>query len=125
MTSVYGFRENLPLLLLDSGLRRNDGEGYELKGKSRAIRLRWSERGAASCDSHALTSVIGDGAVWPSVEQEVSRLFQTTSSAKACRVGGLHRPFLLVPSLWASKEKELGRRQASESPPQASNLATT
>jgi hypothetical protein len=30
----------------------------------------------------------------------------------------------LVPSLWASKEKELGRRQASESPPQASNLAT-
>jgi hypothetical protein len=54
----------------------------------------------------------------------VSRLFQDTSSAKACRVGGLDRPFLVVPSLWASKEKELGRRQASESPPQASNLAT-
>jgi hypothetical protein len=68
--------------------------------------------------------VNGDGAEWPKVEQEVSRLFQTTSSPKACRVGGLDRPFLLVPSLWASKEKELGRRQASESPPQASNLAT-
>jgi hypothetical protein len=31
----------------------------------------------------------------------------------------------LVPSLWASKEKELAGRQASESPPQTSNLATT
>jgi hypothetical protein len=30
----------------------------------------------------------------------------------------------LVPSLWASKEKELAGRQASESPPQASHLAT-
>jgi hypothetical protein len=30
----------------------------------------------------------------------------------------------LVPSLWASKEKELAGRQASESPPQASKLAT-
>jgi hypothetical protein len=69
--------------------------------------------------------VNGDGAVWPSVEQEVSCLFPTPSSYKACRVGGLHRPFLLVPSLWASKEKELGRRQAHESPPQASNPATT
>jgi hypothetical protein len=69
--------------------------------------------------------VNGDGAVWPKVEQEVSRLFQTTSSAKACRVGGLDRPFLLVPSLWASKEKELAGRQASESPPQASNPATS
>jgi hypothetical protein len=74
--------------------------------------------------NHALTSVNGDGAVWPKVEQEELRLFQTTSSPKACRVGGLDRPFLLVPSLWASKEKELGRRQASESPPQASHLAT-
>jgi hypothetical protein len=63
--------------------------------------------------------------VWPKVEQEEPRLFQKTSSAKACRVGGLDRPFLLVPSLWASKEKELGRRQASEGPPQASNLAIT
>jgi hypothetical protein len=77
------------------------------------------------CDTHALTSVNGDGAVWPEVEQEEPRLFQNASTDRACRVGGLDRPFLLVPSLWASKEKELGRRQASESPPQASNLAIT
>jgi hypothetical protein len=69
--------------------------------------------------------VNGDGAVWPKVEQEEPRLFQNPSTNKACRVGGLDRPFLLVPSLWASKEKGLGRRQAHESPPQASNLATT
>jgi hypothetical protein len=61
--------------------------------------LRWSEPSAATHDTHAQPSVNGDGAVWPEVEQEVSRLFQTTSSAKACRVGGLDRPFLLVPSL--------------------------
>jgi hypothetical protein len=40
------------------------------------VRLRWSEREAASCDSHAPTSFDGDGAVWPEVEQEVSHLFQ-------------------------------------------------
>jgi hypothetical protein len=108
-----------------SGLRRNDGEGHESRGKNRAMRLRWSKRSAATRDSHSLTSVNGDGAVWPTVEQEVSRLFQDASTDRAYRVGGLDRPFLLVPSLWASKEKELGRRQASESPPQASNLATT
>jgi hypothetical protein len=98
--------------------------GISHKARNGAVRLRWSERSAATSDTHAQPSVNGDGAVWPPVEQEVSRLFQTTSSAKACRVGGLHRPFLLVPSLWASKEKELAGRQASESPPQASNLAT-
>jgi hypothetical protein len=58
------------------------------------------------------------------VEQEVSCLFQTSSSYKACRVGGLDRPFLLATSLWARKEKWLAGRQASESPPQASHLAT-
>jgi hypothetical protein len=68
--------------------------------------------------------VNGDGAEWPLVEQEEPRLFQNLSTDRACRVGGLHRPFLLVPSLWASKEKGLAGRQASESPPQASNLAT-
>jgi hypothetical protein len=68
--------------------------------------------------------VNGDGAVWPKVEQEEPRLFQDASSAKACRVGGLDRPFLLATSLWASKEKSLAGRQASESPPQASHLAT-
>jgi hypothetical protein len=57
------------------------------------------------CVNHALSSVIGDGAEWPKVEQEESRLFQNPSTAKACRVGGLHRPFLLATSLWASKEK--------------------
>jgi hypothetical protein len=49
--------------------------------------------------------VNGDGAEWPKVEQEELRQFQNASSAKACRVGGLHRPFLLATSLWASKEK--------------------
>jgi hypothetical protein len=69
------------------------------------MRLRWSKRSAATRDSHSPPSVNGDGAEWPKVEQEVSRLFQKTSSAKACRVGGLDRPFLLATSLWASKEK--------------------
>jgi hypothetical protein len=53
----------------------------------------------ATSDTHALPSVKGDGAVWSKVGQEVSRLFQSTSTAKACRVGGLDRPFPLVPSL--------------------------
>jgi hypothetical protein len=80
-----------------------------VRGISHAAR--WSgsvalER-AKSCShgTYAPPSVNGDGAVWPKVEQEEPRLFQTTSSAKACRVGGLHRPFLLATSLWASKEK--------------------
>jgi hypothetical protein len=120
-----GFRDHRAPTLLDSGLRRNDGEGDEQRGKHGAAQPRWSEPSAATCDTHAQPSVIGDGAVWPKVEQEEPRLFQRTSSDRACRVGGLHRPFLLVPSLWASKEKELGRRQAAESPPQASNLATS
>jgi hypothetical protein len=33
VASVGGFRENLPLLLLDSGLRRNDSEGNKPRGK--------------------------------------------------------------------------------------------
>jgi hypothetical protein len=110
---------------MDSRFHGNDGEGHGVQSKGGAVRLRWSEPSVATRGSHALTSVIGDGAVWPSVEQEVSRLFQNASTAKACRVGGLDRPFLLVPSLWASKEKGLAGRQASESPPQASNLATS
>jgi hypothetical protein len=52
---------------LDSGLRRNDGEGDESRGKNGVIRLRWSERSVATSDTHALTSVNGDGAVWPLV----------------------------------------------------------
>jgi hypothetical protein len=76
-----------------------------VRSKNGAVRLRWSERSAATRDTHALTSVNGDGAVWPKVEQEVSRLFQNASTDKACRVGGLDRPFLLATSLWASKEK--------------------
>jgi hypothetical protein len=142
-----GFRDHRAPTLLDSGLRRNDGEGDEQRGKHGAAQPRWSEPSAATCDTHAQPSVIGDGAVWPKVEQEEPRLFQNPSTDRACRVGGLDRPFLLVPSLdsglpalrpsgrlrrspplpavaWASKEKELGRRQASESPPQASKLAT-
>jgi hypothetical protein len=90
---------------LDSGLRRNDGEGHRQRSKNEAAQPRWSEPSAASCDTPALPSVNGDGAMWPKVEQEEPRLFQTTSSAKVCRVGGLHRPFLLATSLWASKEK--------------------
>jgi hypothetical protein len=39
--------------------------------------------------------VKGDGAVWPKVEQEVSRLFQNTSTAMACRVGGLDKAISL------------------------------
>jgi hypothetical protein len=70
-----------------------------------ATRPSWGKRSAAIRDIASLTSVNGDGAVWPKVEQEVSRLFQDASSAKACRVGGLDRPFLLATSLWASKEK--------------------
>ena len=100
----------------------------EACGKSEAIRPRsrprWSERSAASRDIHALASVEGDGAVWPKCRTGSVLSVPNPSSAKACRVGGLDRPFLLVPSLWASKEKGLGRRQASESPLQASNLAT-
>jgi hypothetical protein len=75
--------------------------------------------------NHTLTSVNGDGAVWPKVEQEEPRLFQKTSSDRACRVGGLNKAISLGSSLWASKEKELAGRQASETPPQANNLATT
>jgi hypothetical protein len=80
---------------LDSGLRRNDGEGHKPRSENGAVRLRWSERSTASCDTHAQPSVNGDGAVWPKVEQEVSRLFQKTSSAKACRVGGLDKAISL------------------------------
>jgi hypothetical protein len=100
-----GFRDNHPPTSLDSGLRRNDGEGDEPRGKHETAQLRWSKRSAATSDTPAQPSVNGDGAVWPSVEQEEPRLFQNTSTDKACRVGGLDRPFLLVPSLWASKEK--------------------
>jgi hypothetical protein len=39
--------------------------------------------------------VNGDGAVWPKVEQEVPRLFQTASSDSACRVGGLDKTISL------------------------------
>jgi hypothetical protein len=46
------------------------------RGKNETTRLRWSERSAATRGSHSLASVEGDGAVWPSVEQEVSCLFQ-------------------------------------------------
>jgi hypothetical protein len=90
---------------MDSRFRGNDAEGDGMQGKDEAVRPCWSEQSEASCDTHAQPSVNGDGAVWPTVEQEVSRLFQKTSSARACRVGGLHRPFLLATSLWASKEK--------------------
>jgi hypothetical protein len=62
-----GFRDNRPPTSLDSGLRRNDGEGDEPRGENEADWLRWSERSAAISDTHALPSVNGDGAVWPCV----------------------------------------------------------
>jgi hypothetical protein len=80
------------------------------------VRSRWSERNATSCDTHALPSVIGDGAVWPKVEQEVSRLFQDASSAKACRVGGLDKAISLG-YFSLGQQREVARwPQASESP---------
>jgi hypothetical protein len=105
VAGAVGFRDDRPPTLLDSGLRRNDGEGGEPRGKHGAVRPRWSRRRATTSNTHSPASVNGDGAVWPSVEQEVSCLFPTPSSYKACRVGGLHRPFLLATSLWARKEK--------------------
>jgi hypothetical protein len=63
--------------------------------KIEVVRLRWSERSTTRCDTHTSTSVNGDGAVWPKVEQEEPRQFQNASSAKACRVGGLHKAISL------------------------------
>jgi hypothetical protein len=51
--------------------------GTERLASSGAVRPRWSRRRAATCSSPSLASVNGDGAVWPSVEQEVSCLFPT------------------------------------------------
>ena len=103
---------------LDSGLRRNDGEGDESRGKDGAIRPRWSERGVATSDIHARPSVNGDGAEWPKVEQEVSRLFQNTSTAKACRVGGLHKAISLG-YFSLGQQREVARWPAGQRKPAA------
>jgi hypothetical protein len=80
---------------LDSGLRRNDGEGERSTRQAEAIRPRRSRRRAATCVDPSLASVSRYGAVWPSVEQEEPRLFPTASSPKACRVGGFQKAISL------------------------------
>jgi hypothetical protein len=93
-----------------------------------------------SCLS-SLASVLRYGAEWPWVEQEEKRLFQITSSAKACRVGGFKKAISLgyfslgqqrevtrAPAgarKPAAGEHPGGSANVSESPPQASNLAIT
>jgi hypothetical protein len=73
--------------------------GSKAWGRNEAARPRWSKRDAASCDTHSLTSVEGDGAEWPKGRTGSVLSVPIPSSDRACRVGGLDRPFLLATSL--------------------------
>jgi hypothetical protein len=62
--------------------------------------------------------VNGDGAEWPKVEQKEPRLFQSTSSYKACRVGGLDKAISLG-SFSLGQQREGTRWPAGQRKPAA------